>query len=231
MKNKERIYKTKDISNKLLGIEKAQGIVEIAINAFNNIDYDGDVSDPTSFNRTTKNNISKIKHLAFHDTHKVIGLPIEFKITPEHIVAVSKINLENTIAKDVFANYMFFQENDRSLEHSIGAIMIDNYYDNEMQANIVKEWELREYSVVAFGANPNTPTLSVKELEKMLSYEFSDSTLKNIEKFLSLLNKYQIEDPTEFLGSFENTLKNRVTLNSEDFKQKLSVIFTNLKQK
>jgi len=198
------VIKYKSLENSIIDMDKDKGIITMYVNAFNNVDSDGDVSLPGSFNRTIKNNFNRIKHLFNHDRSEIIGLPLEFIPDSFGLKVISQLNLGIDKAKDVFANYKFFAENNRSLEHSIGARAIEFVTVDEPGARYgwnVKEWQLLEYSTVAFGANELTPVIDIKNemdvhkalsiVEKLSKMDYSDETKKTIEKFYFAVIKFQ----------------------------------------
>lgn len=200
----DKAIKIKNLTEKIVNIDNKEGIVEIYVNGFNNKDSDGDISTPTSFNRTIKNQFNRIKHLYSHNYRDIMGLPLEFRPDDYGLLAVSKLNLSKSLVKDVLSDYLFFSENGRTLEHSIGAIPIKEHFDNNLNANIVEEWKLYEYSTVAFGANMNTPTVSIKQnkqieldydniysqIDILLNLPYSDNAKKQIDKIAKLLLKF-----------------------------------------
>lgn len=201
MKNIEKIEVQKSlVGQNVVNIEQAKGVVEIYVNAFNNTDYQGDISDPKSFNRTIKNNLARIKHLYNHDTEKFLGVPERFIVDSFGLLAVSKMNLHNEFTKNIFADYIFYAENGRTPDHSIRATMLD--YDIVENGNrLVKEWALLEYSTVAFGANHLTPLVSVKSnkeidfnealtvIEKKLNLPYSDAIKSELETLAAIILK------------------------------------------
>ncbi len=201
----DKSIKIKNLAHKIINVDNKDGIIEAYINGFNNKDADGDISLQTSFNRTIKNQFKRIKHLYSHSYSQILGLPLEFKTDDYGLATVSKINLSKQLGQDVFSDYLFFSENGRTLEHSIGAMPIKEHFDNNLNANIVEEWKLYEYSTVAFGANENTETISIKEqkqieldfdniysqIDLMLNLPYSDNTKKQIDKIANLFVKFQ----------------------------------------
>jgi len=217
-------YKT--YTQKVEDIDFKQGIVKIAVNAFGNVDHDGDMSEKTSFNRTIKNQLAKIKHLAFHNWEKIMGLPIEFNVTDEHLIAVSKLNIQKPWVYDIFTDYLFFAEEGRTLDHSIGAIPIFSEFSKELNANVIKEWKLLEYSTVMLGANENTPTLEIKDLQTMLNkYDYSELRKSIISDILQEIENKQ-QKPTEQKAVFEAENDIQIIRNNL-----IKNIFTNLKLK
>lgn len=187
---------TKDFSSTVQDVTD-EGIVSIYVNAFNNVDAQGEISDPKSFNKTISDGIQRIKHLKDHDQNKLLGLPIEMKADSFGLLVKSAMNLKKELALDVFEDYKFFAGYKRTLEHSIGAIKVKKVPEGEYQR--ILEYALFEYSTLSFlGANPETPLVSFKNdnsfqtlqtLEQMLKMNYSDERFKAIEKSIKLIKK------------------------------------------
>ena len=174
-----------------------EGIVSIYVNGFGNVDSDNDISEPGSFDKTIRENFKRIKHLKDHDRTICLGIPIEIKSDNFGLLVRSKMNLQKQIVKDVFEDYKFMAENERTLEHSIGYRVIKAYWeDPEKPYNSVRhitEYKLLEYSTLSFlGANENTPCVGIKGdmsvlqddiklLNDMLKGQYSDEKLQQIE--------------------------------------------------
>jgi HK97 family phage prohead protease len=195
----EHQFKIKAIESK--AEVDGKGIVIAYINAFSNVDAQGDVSLPGSFNRTIKNNFGRIKHLKDHNRSDIVGLPKEFKADDFGLRVVSQLNLNIPSGKDLFANYQFFAENNRSLEHSIGAFAV-KYQIIETESRYgydVEEWKLMEYSTVAFGANEFSTTIGIKseieylqvlaKIETMANLPYSDETKIQLEQLYNVIEK------------------------------------------
>ena len=176
-------YKIEDVDTK-------QGIVKIAVSAFDNKDSDGDIIVKGAWKKTITENLKRIKHLYNHDTRILLGLPQEMFETDNHLIAISKMNMSKQISKDVFSDYEFFAQNDRTIEHSVGFVPIISENLKE-GGNIFKENKLYEYSTLSFlGANENTPLFELKE---MLKYDYTDERLKQIEILISKIEKLEKE--------------------------------------
>ncbi len=186
----------KKVERKVEDVDDKKGIVAIVINAFGKVDADGDISAPRSFNKTVKENIHRIKHFLNHDSWLLLGLPKEFKIDQEKIVAISQLNMSKQLTRDVFEDYKFFAENNRTLEHSIGFEVIKR--DKE-DRRVILEYRLWEYSTLySWGANENTPMVYLKEsgnlaqridtLERMLKMNYSPERIQKIEKAIESLS-------------------------------------------
>lgn len=187
---------TKDFSSEVEDVSE-EGIVSIYVNKFNNVDTAGEISDPKSFNKTISDGIQRIKHLKDHDQHKLLGLPIEIVPDSFGLLVRSAMNIKKDLARDVFEDYKFFASYKRTLEHSIGTIVIKQVPDGKFKRNM--EYALYEYSTLSFlGANPETPLVSFKNdtafqqlqlLGQMMKGNYTDDRFKTIENSINLIKK------------------------------------------
>lgn len=187
---------TKDFSSEVEDVSE-EGIVSIYVNKFNNVDTAGEISDPKSFNKTIADGIQRIKHLKDHDQHKLLGLPIEIVPDSFGLLVRSAMNIKKDLARDVFEDYKFFASYKRTLEHSIGTIVIKQIPDGKFKRNM--EYALYEYSTLSFlGANPETPLVSFKNdtafqqlqlLGQMMKGNYTDDRFKTIENSINLIKK------------------------------------------
>ena len=162
-----KIIKLKTISleKEIKGIDEAQGIVEMYVNAFGNEDSDGDISAKGSFKKTIKDNFKRIKHFWNHYSDQLLGLPLKFVEDDFGLLVTSKMNLAKQFVKDVFADYILFSQNDRTLEHSVRVQDIKRDTDND---KIVLEWKLWEYSTLpGWGSNEKTPLVNIKSMDDL----------------------------------------------------------------
>jgi len=187
-----RLLKTK--SNAVEG-----RVVTVAVNAFGNMDSQGDISVQGSFTKTLKENFGRIKHFLNHDTDKLIGCPLEGREENGYLVMVSE--MANTqLANDVLELYKLYDKNQRTLEHSIGVEAMQRDKDNPSK---VLQWKLWEYSTLySWGANEKTPLLGIKrdDLQKFpkksldfvkqaLEMKFSDHILIAADELRKLIEK------------------------------------------
>lgn len=198
--------KFKRIEHKVEDLDEQKGQVAIVINKTGMIDDDGDISAPGSFNKTIKENFRRIKHFLNHDRWILLGLPQEIIIKDDRVIAISNMNMKKDIAKDVFEDYKFFAEHNRTLEHSIGFEVIKR---DKTDRRIILEYKLWEYSTLtSWGANEETPLLYLKDtnnlaqridaLEKMYRMHYTPERMRKIEKALEALTNGQVkfDDPT-----------------------------------
>jgi HK97 family phage prohead protease len=187
-----RLLKTK--SNAVEG-----RVVTVAVNAFGNMDSQGDISVQGSFTKTLKENFGRIKHFLNHDTDKLIGCPLEGREENGYLVMVSE--MANTqLANDVLELYKLYDKNKRTLEHSIGVEAMQRDKENPSK---VLQWKLWEYSTLySWGANEKTPLLGIKRedllhfpkksldfVKQALDMKFSDHVLIAADELRKLIEK------------------------------------------
>lgn len=176
------MLKTISLEKEIKGIDEAEGIVEMYVNAFGNEDSDGDISAKGSFKKTIKDNFKRIKHFLNHYSDQLLGLPLKFVEDDFGLLVTSQMNLAKQFVKDVFADYVLFSQNNRTLEHSVRVRDIKRDTNDE---RIVLEWKLWEYSTLySWGANERTPLVNIKsmaDLELMIrDGNYSDEKSKQI---------------------------------------------------
>lgn len=211
-----REMKPKNISSKVEDFEEKndEGIVTIAVSSFNTIDSQREIILPGAYKKTIEN-IKRIKHLYNHNLTQLIGLPIELFETSNYLIARSKMNLKKNWVKDIFTDYKFFLEQNRTLEHSVMIEIIQSQYDKERDVDILKEVKLYEYSTLSFlGANEDTPLISLKS---MLNLKYSEEKLTLIEnKIKDIENKLNNQPDKENISSDSTEIKNIIkTINYE----------------
>jgi HK97 family phage prohead protease len=191
---KQKVYQSKAASL------DTKGRVLIAVNAFNNVDSDGDISKPGSFKKTLKESFDRVRWFLNHNTEQLLGVPVKGYEDGEYLKMEAQFNLEKQIARDTYEDYKLYQEYGKSLEHSVGlqAVKFDiDRTDPEKWIRTITEWKLWEFSTLThWGSNENTPLLGIKDntsLESILS-KFKP---EEIESVLSKMN----------IGNYSDTRK------------------------
>lgn len=187
------VFKQFEHSIKDLNTEK--GIVTIYVNAFNVKDSDGDISLPGSFKRTFKNNGSIIQHWLNHNRDMLIGVPVKLYEDETGAIAVSQLNLNKQLGRDVFEDYKLFAEHGKTLQHSVRVqpIKFEEDRSGDEYTRKVSEWRMvMEYSTVyGWGSNQQTPLIDIKsmsDLEMMIREgNYSDQKGKMIEELYNKL--------------------------------------------
>ena len=190
-------FQSKDIANGIMDVDTSTRRVKAVWSRMNNIDLDGDIIVPEAFTKTLsergpvgKNLIySLVDHQA--DMNNVIGKPEEIYVDGDMLVAVTPI-VETQKGSDMLKLYEAGLIN----QHSIGFSTIKSNMGQDEKKDIryITELKLYEGSAVLWGANPETPTLSVKSqtkedlnsrLEKLLKSfrngKFTDETFALME--------------------------------------------------
>lgn len=197
----------KNLEHQVKDLDTEKGIVTVYINSFNNQDSDGDISLPGSFKRTFKNNGQTIQHWLNHDRDKLIGVPISFKEDDIGAIAVSQLNINKQLGRDVFEDYKLFASHDKTLQHSVRVqpIKFEEDRSGDHYSRKVSEWKLiMEFSTLyGWGSNQQTPLIDIKslgDLELMMTEgNYSDEKARLIEetynKLKNLLNNQDIDPP------------------------------------
>lgn len=176
-----------------------KGIVSFYYADFNSIDSNGRMFEKNAFNRTIKNNEKRIRHLFNHNPNTIVGKPIEFGKDEKGAFVVSKLTNTNS-GQELLELY----REDIINEHSFGYQIVNSHMDRDIQ--VVEEVKMFEVSSVVWGANENTPTISVNSLEMNDLYSKLDNLLKTNEllenklnELLALVPALQHNDPKEDL--------------------------------
>lgn len=193
----------KDFGCQIKDLDSAKGIVTMYINAFNNEDTDGDISEPGSFKRTFRHNGHRIKHLLNHDIYKLIGVPLKLWEDEIGAIARSQLNMNKQLGRDVFEDYKLYHENGKTLEHSVRVYPVKRSTEDNRR---VLEWKLWEYSTLyGWGANEETPLIDIKQLDEInISELMSDLELMIAKGNYSDERGRQIEAKYEQLKSLIN---------------------------
>jgi HK97 family phage prohead protease len=193
MKHKNFQSKVADLNEK--------GIVTIAISRFNVVDAVGDIVRKGAFRKTFTEGGSRIKHVIDHQLKQlaVVGLPLKMYETETHAIVESALNLKKQIARDLFADYKFFRDHGKTLEHSFAYQTMKKNDNSTIQGEEIIELKMFEYSTVALGCNQFTPLMDLKSypvsaLEEYLKkYDISDQKGKLIENTIIQLKSKPID--------------------------------------
>lgn len=200
--------KSKATNLEIKDVNQGSGIVTIAISSFNNRDSYDDIVRKGAFLKTFSERGKRQNHFLDHDLsiRSLVGVPLKMYETNEHAVIESKLNLDKENAKNLFSDYKFFAENNRTLEHSFMYETVKTNKNNEIKGEDIAEVKMYEYSTVALGANEKTPLLDLKSFKDLpsLIYElenrlrkcnYTDERGKHIEKIINILKQYSIDEP------------------------------------
>lgn len=161
-------FQSKDINNAIVDVDTSTRRVKAVWSRMNNIDLDSDIIVPEAFTKTLtergpmgKNLVwSLVDHQA--DMNNVIGKPEQLYIEGDMLIAITPI-----VGTEKGTDMLKMYEAGLINQHSIGFSTIKQDWQNDKkEVRIIKELKLYEGSAVLWGANPETPTLSVKSQSK-----------------------------------------------------------------
>lgn len=164
-------YEIKNISDSVKDVDTSSRRVKVAISQVGSKDLDEDVIDTGAYAKTIKERGPKGSNLIWHLTDhyaslkNAVGKFSDLYMEGNYLVGVTDIP-KTTWGNDVLEFYSTGTIN----QHSVGFRTIKSEPVNAETPNeyrLIKEILLYEGSAVLWGANPNTPTLSVgKSLTK-----------------------------------------------------------------
>lgn len=192
----------KDLETRIKDVD-SKGRVLVAANAIGNVDSDNDISMPGSFQKTLKENFSRLKWFLNHNQDFLVGVPVKGEEKMPYLEMLGQVNMKKQLGKDVYEDYKLYAEYGKSLEHSIGVEAVKKEEKNGVRR--VYEWKLWEFSTLySWGANSETPMLSIKsavdineeikwEEMKLKKGKYSDERFKEIDLYLSKLRSLNAE--------------------------------------
>jgi len=190
----------KGITNEALitDVDEKKGIVTGYLASFGSIDMGNDVFVKGAFSKTIAENgpsgTKRIKYLLDHDPKQAVGVFTELKEDNKGLYYEAKIG---THGKG--ADYMKMVESGIINQHSVGFKRIKQEVKSD--AKYIKEVFMGEGSGLQFwAANPNTPILSLKELQDLSdnfdtlnlalkSGSFTDECFEMLEEKAGILNE------------------------------------------
>lgn len=140
-----------------------KGEVTVAVNAFGKIDEQKDVSLPSSFDVTIRQNFENIYWYKNHDDSEEPGIIKKLYTDNNYLIADLKFNLDKEFSRNLYSDYIFKKENNKTMRHSCGLTALNWQKKNDIRE--VSEWKLWEVSsLTKWPANFDTPTLAIKSL-------------------------------------------------------------------
>jgi HK97 family phage prohead protease len=179
------IYTTKFISSEIKDIDAKQGVVAGYFANFNTLDSDGDIIRKGAFAQSIQEWYPKgrVKHLLNHDVSKPLGKIIDLFEDDYGLFYKSEIG-KHQLGQD----FIKMAESGLVTEHSIGFRTL-NEKSTDLGHEITHVQLYEGSSLTGWGANPNTPLVSIKSL----SNETIAERLKSFEQFI---RKTTVSDET-----------------------------------
>lgn len=173
--------------------------VKVVVSETGTKDLDNDIIDGAAYTKTIKERGPKGANLIWHLTDHIpslknaIGKPSEVSMRGSNLVMITDVP-KTSWGNDMLEHYKAGTIN----QHSIGFRTIKSDIVNkgkEDEHRLIKEVLLYEGSAVLWGANPNTPTLSVgKSLTKEEVEKDFLETITELSKFTSLFKNGHLSD-------------------------------------
>lgn len=213
-------FQAKDITDGIMDVDTSTRRVKAVWSRMNNIDLDNDIIVPEAFSKTLMERGPSGKNLVWSlvdhkaDMSNVIGKPEQLYVEGDMLVAITPI-VETEKGTDMLKMYEAGLIN----QHSIGfSTMKSDWQNDSKQVRVIKEVKLYEGSAVLWGANPETPTISVKSqskedlnnrLEKLLKAfrngKFTDDTFALMEIQIKKIQADLLE--LDFTQSVQSTIE------------------------
>jgi uncharacterized protein len=192
-------YEIKNISDGVKDVDTSSRRVKVAISQVGSKDLDSDVIDTMAYTKTIKERGPKGSNLIWHLTDhnaslkSAIGKFSELSMEGDYLVGVTNVP-NTTTGNDMMALYADGHIN----QHSVGFRTIKSEpvnADKNNEYRLIKEILLYEGSAVLWGANPNTPTLSVgKSLTKEEVLSEYNKTMDELGKLHKMFKTGHLSD-------------------------------------
>lgn len=192
-------FETKAVSGGVVDVDDKSRRVKVAVSEMGSKDLDNDVIDRGAYTKTIKERGPKGANLIWHLTdhwpslQKAVGKPADIYVDGNKLIFLTDIP-NTSWGNDMLEFYKTGTIN----QHSIGFRTIKADPQEAGTPNeyrLIKEVLLYEGSAVLWGANPNTPTLSVgKSMTKQDQEKTFFDTIGEINNFTRLLKKGSLTD-------------------------------------
>lgn len=196
-----KAFLTKTIDNSVLDVDDKSRKVKVAIARTSNEDRDNEIIDRGAFNKTIKERgpqgTNEIWHLIDHNPTltRALGKFSELYVEGDMLIGINESIVKNTVGDDILELYKAGHIN----QHSIGFSIPKGKTETKDGITHIQEVQLWEGSAVLWGANPETPTLSVgKNLIKS-----KETITDRIEKVILTLRKGNFSDEMYQLMALE----------------------------
>lgn len=194
-----KTYEIKNVSGQVSDVDTVSRRVKVVVSETGSKDLDNDVIDKSAYSKTIKERGPKGSNLIWHLTDHMpslknaIGKPSEIRMDGNNLLFVTDIP-KTSWGNDMLEHYKSGTIN----QHSIGFRTVKSEPVNAGKPDeyrLIKEVLLYEGSAVLWGANPNTPTLSVGKSANPedVQKDFFD-TLKELTNFTSLFKNGHLSD-------------------------------------
>lgn len=205
------MLKRKNSGSGIADVDEKKSVVVGYASKFGNIDSHNDIVLKGAFKRTIQHNGQRVKTLMHHDPVSIVGKPLEMREDDQGLYTETKVS-DTAMGRDLLTLIA-----DGVIdEMSIGYIPVDEEYNEERGANLVKEVKLVEYSFVTLASNPEA---RVEGLKGTAAVSEITSSMKRLEKALrdgSFVTD-EVPEAIEFIVKYWRSVL-------EDTKQEMEVV-------
>lgn len=198
----------KSVDNSIIDVDDKSRVVKNVLSRTEMVDSDNDIITKSAYNKTISEFGPQGANLIYHlIDHKhglttTLGKFSELYMEGDQLVGVTKID-KTTLGNDTLEQY----KAGTISQHSVGFDTIKQDKSNGNGPQIIREVKLYEGSAVLWGANDQTPNLSVGKSLKTMTMEqkqtFSETTFKRLDCFIKLFKNGKISDETGFMLEFQ----------------------------
>jgi len=220
----------KNINTEILDIDPTKRTVVAYVSKFGNIDLDGDVMMPgcykKSINERGSAGTNELFHLSNHRTQPefVLSKPI-FEEDSFGLKMTSTIR-DSYHGNDILKGYQDGIWNQHSVMFSVPKGKYECKVDSDgNEYNVIYEAKLYEGSTVLWGANPETPTLEVKNIFSQVFNSDLTKVFGQLQKLTKAYKKGTFTD--EFFPLLEIEIKMLESIITENFVEKNSIAVAN----
>ena len=213
----------KNISTETLDVNVAKRTIVAYVSKFGNIDLDGDMMMPGCYKKSIiergKNGVDELFHLSNHrrQPEYVLSKPI-FEEDTYGLKMTSTI-AATTHGNDILELYNAGAINQHSVMFSVpnGQFRVIELQNNQTYTEI-QQCKLWEGSTVLWGANPDTPTLEIKNYFKEIYQGDISKAFNHLKKLTKAFKNGKFSD--DFFSLIDIEIKILETIIEDNFQEK-----------
>jgi HK97 family phage prohead protease len=202
----------KNISDSVLDVDDKTRTVKVAVSEVGSKDLDNDIIDNSAYTKTVSERGPGAQNLIWHLTDHNPSLKSAIGKPSNIVMEGNKLTFTTNIAKTDWGNDVLeMYKNGMINQHSVGFKSVKSELMNKGEAEeytLIKEIKLFEGSAVLWGANPNTPTMTVGKSEMKQEVDVIDRELDILSKCLK--NGRFTDDTFELVELRIINLKDRI---------------------
>ena len=147
-------------------VDSSQGVVEAFVNTMGVKDKDGDIIEPTAFDKSIQSSLP-IPVLTGHDQHLVVGKVLEAESVDAgdgsyKLHATMQFNMDTEDGRDAFSNVSGDFVREWSVGFNIPDGSVSQVGRGKNSTRVIADLDWVETSMVVRGASPDTSTISAK---------------------------------------------------------------------